>query len=685
MPLIQRNLFPSRPPSKKCDGPSVLRAANNINNNHNNNSMNNNHDSINNRTIINPNLSLYSNANKLFKPQQLSTDQSIINVNNNNNNNNNSKGNGNNNKKDAKKLRKIHSTSMISLLAINNNNNLVPNSGRTKVKISYDSQDSFNTSSDTSSDPNSLCSSSSSSVDNNNMISRRRILSRSRDALNNSSTTTTSDDYTSFTQQQQQQQHDEDVWYNKTKLISDHVDEIITKWDQIDDEIWAKVICMERNRRVAKAYARTPILTINGFNIGFDGHRIGLNGFKNPMRDRKCFEIKNQINDGIKIRMDENGNLLVKRITDADVFLIHFDKMDNMIIEKIEQRKSIQLFDMKQYHNDLLNEFRLSTPNTRLLEQKCFCFISFVSINTDELLLNTPVWCILINLVALEMLMKLLPPSSSSINRIADNFYSLPITISSSSKFQNGHYHFHYNNNNNHHQSNSLLPPKLPPRDLNNKNPPLTLPEPDYEDDNNNNNNNVIMIKQQQQQQQQRPLSSNLDDDPYFYGLSAHVPKFYNNNQQQQQQSNQRYPMMPRTNQPPIVRKAMIAKKLWNNQQPSSSSSSLNMNSFYPNHNDVFRSTIFDPITMIPPPPPPPSMIPAQMNNHGRGSINNNNIDNAINDNNEIYGINPSLLRKNTKFHPRTSSSPSSSSLRNIFSRKNKSSGKDQNNNPRKH
>lgn len=52
------------------------------------------------------------------------------------------------------------------------------------------------------------------------MISRRRILSRSRDALNNSSTTTTSDDYTSFTQQQQQQQHDEDVWYNKTKLIS---------------------------------------------------------------------------------------------------------------------------------------------------------------------------------------------------------------------------------------------------------------------------------------------------------------------------------------------------------------------------------------------------------------------------------------------------------------------------------
>jgi hypothetical protein len=30
------------------------------------------------------------------------------------------------------------------------------------------------------------------------------------------------------------------------------VQEILRKWDAIDDEIWAKVIVMERNRRVAK-------------------------------------------------------------------------------------------------------------------------------------------------------------------------------------------------------------------------------------------------------------------------------------------------------------------------------------------------------------------------------------------------------------------------------------------------
>lgn len=183
--------------------------------------------------------------------------------------------------------------------------------------------------------------------------------------------------------------------------------EIVSKWDQIDDEIWAKVICMERNRRVAKAYARTRVLTINGYNEGFDGHRIGLNGFENPMRDKKTNEIKKMIEDGIKIRMDDEGSLLIKRVSNADVYTILFDRMDNIRCELIEMKKSIVLFDMKQYHNDLLREINSPMPNFRSLEKKCFSFVSFANIADD--LLNIPVWCIIINLVALEMLVKLLP------------------------------------------------------------------------------------------------------------------------------------------------------------------------------------------------------------------------------------------------------------------------------------
>lgn len=79
--------------------------------------------------------------------------------------------------------------------------------------------------------------------------------------------------------------------------MQDHILEILNKWEQIDDEIWAKLIVMERNRRVAKAYARAPILTINGSEDGFDGYRIGMNGFDNPLRDPKTDVVKLHIGD----------------------------------------------------------------------------------------------------------------------------------------------------------------------------------------------------------------------------------------------------------------------------------------------------------------------------------------------------------------------------------------------------
>ena len=76
----------------------------------------------------------------------------------------------------------------------------------------------------------------------------------------------------------------------------DHLQEVLDKWDSIDDEIWAKIVVLERNRRVAKAYARAPVLTVNGTDQGFDGFRIGLSGFENPMRDIGTEESIKQIN-----------------------------------------------------------------------------------------------------------------------------------------------------------------------------------------------------------------------------------------------------------------------------------------------------------------------------------------------------------------------------------------------------
>lgn len=78
--------------------------------------------------------------------------------------------------------------------------------------------------------------------------------------------------------------------------MQDHMQEIINKWMAIDDEIWAKIICMERNRRIAKAYARKHSLTINGSRDEYlDGTTLGLNSFDNPDRDAKTRHIKQYI------------------------------------------------------------------------------------------------------------------------------------------------------------------------------------------------------------------------------------------------------------------------------------------------------------------------------------------------------------------------------------------------------
>ena len=79
--------------------------------------------------------------------------------------------------------------------------------------------------------------------------------------------------------------------------LQHHLKEVQEKWDSIEDEIWGKLIFMEKNRRVAKAYARVPMLTVDGSEDGFDGYHIGLSGFDNAKRDAHTARIKQHIGE----------------------------------------------------------------------------------------------------------------------------------------------------------------------------------------------------------------------------------------------------------------------------------------------------------------------------------------------------------------------------------------------------
>ena len=50
---------------------------------------------------------------------------------------------------------------------------------------------------------------------------------------------------------------DDDLWFDETELKGNIIEGVLKKFDIMDDDIWAKVICMEKNKMVGKAFIRT--------------------------------------------------------------------------------------------------------------------------------------------------------------------------------------------------------------------------------------------------------------------------------------------------------------------------------------------------------------------------------------------------------------------------------------------
>ncbi|KAJ6223529.1 hypothetical protein RDWZM_002074 [Blomia tropicalis] len=237
---------------------------------------------------------------------------------------------------------------------------------------------------------------------------------------------------------------DENAWRNLEQLLSDQISEILHKWNSIDDEIWAKVVCFERNRRIAKAYARSPVISVSGSDLAFDGSRIGLNAFPNCRRDSVTERLKRQIKSGFKLKIDQLGNIYIKRVGKCSVYLATANdiirqcksenenastisssssptrpasnvsnspgKTNKKLFHSLELNKAQILFDMKRFIAALSTHTRPAQyPSASLLDRfqsYCIHLVQVVQCSDEscQTILRHPCWLVLANVVGLDLL-----------------------------------------------------------------------------------------------------------------------------------------------------------------------------------------------------------------------------------------------------------------------------------------
>lgn len=186
--------------------------------------------------------------------------------------------------------------------------------------------------------------------------------------------------------------------------------------------------------------------------------------------------------------MDDAGNILIKRVSKCNVYIKNTGQDDENAIGNeilklpncaLEPEKPVKLFDMKKFQSNVNRELRRAYPDRRRLECQCLSAIAFVKSESE--LLECPIWVLIINVVAMDMLKSKLPP----VQRVMDikNRPRIPIpdedpySVAGNGSGSSGSSGFAGGNSvaatreqlllqsQQHAQRRSEKPPKLPPRE----------------------------------------------------------------------------------------------------------------------------------------------------------------------------------------------------------------------------
>jgi len=121
---------------------------------------------------------------------------------------------------------------------------------------------------------------------------------------------------------------------------------------------------------------------------------------------------------GVKLKMDDNGNILARRYSKSNIYVKGAtNSNDETAIgteilkspaQCLEIEKVMKIFDMKKFQSNVSREMSRSYPDRRRLETQCMSVLAFVKSEND--VLDCPIWVLIINVVAMDMLKSKLPP-----------------------------------------------------------------------------------------------------------------------------------------------------------------------------------------------------------------------------------------------------------------------------------
>lgn len=77
---------------------------------------------------------------------------------------------------------------------------------------------------------------------------------------------------------------------------------------------------------------------------------------------------------------------------------------------------------MKKFQSNVNRELRRAYPDRRRLETQCLSAVAFVKSESD--ILECPIWVLIVNVVAMDMLKSKLPPGKSCFNNHNNTLHS---------------------------------------------------------------------------------------------------------------------------------------------------------------------------------------------------------------------------------------------------------------------